>query len=187
MYRRPADGRAGDPLDLLALRYQEERAQGAFGMRRGEWIPRLNAFGSTQWDDPDVFGTSKNHWTMGFGARVEHFRWSRPVGRRSQAAPRPPRPSIQYKEAQARRVWRFGAPTALSRRRGSAWVLRKRRWAVEGEPADRRGALSTGSRKSIGAHRQGIREHKRRASAEEGDVRFQDRAEPSSVLSGFRT
>lgn len=88
--------------DLLALRYQEEAARKGLWMRRGEWIPRLNAFGSTEWHDADVFGTSKNIWTMGFALEWNIFDGLGQVGRRSQAGAAAAAASIQYKEAQAR-------------------------------------------------------------------------------------
>ena len=91
-----------DRSDLLALRYQEEAARQGLWMRRGEWIPRLNAFGSTEWDDPDVFGTSKNHWTMGFALEWNIFDGLGQWGRRSQAGAAAAAASIQYKEARAR-------------------------------------------------------------------------------------
>ena len=98
----PLTGAPADRSDLLALRYQEEAARKGLWMRRGEWIPRLNAFGSTQWDDPDVFGTSKNHWTMGFALEWNIFDGLGQWGRRSQAGAAAAAASIQYKEAQAR-------------------------------------------------------------------------------------
>lgn len=91
-----------DRSDLLALRYQEEAARKGLWMRRGEWIPRLNAFGSTQWDDPDAFGTSKNHWTMGFALEWNLFDGLGQWGRRSQAGAAAAAASIQYRDAQAR-------------------------------------------------------------------------------------
>ena len=88
--------------DLMALRYQNEAARKNLWMRRGEWIPRLNAFGLTQWDDEDVFGTTKNHWTMGFVLEWNLLdglgRW----GREGQAGAKAVAAQTQYTEARAR-------------------------------------------------------------------------------------
>jgi outer membrane protein TolC len=91
-----------DRSDLLSLRYQEEAARKGLWMRRGEWIPRLNLFGSTEWHDADAFGTSKNIWTMGFALEWNIFDGLGQWGRRSQAGAAAASASIQYKEAQAR-------------------------------------------------------------------------------------
>jgi outer membrane protein TolC len=98
----PASAAPSDRSDLLSLRYQEEAARKGLWMRRGEWIPRLNAFGTTEWHDSDVFGTSKNIWTMGFALEWNIFDGLGQAGRRGQAGAAAAAASIQYKEAQAR-------------------------------------------------------------------------------------
>lgn len=88
--------------DLMALRHQYEAARKGAWMRRTEWAPRLNAFGSNEWSDSDIFGTRRHYWSVGFVLEWNLFdglgRW----GRTKQAAARSAVARTQYREAQAR-------------------------------------------------------------------------------------
>ena len=71
--------------DLLSLHYQNEAASRGVWRSRGEWIPRLNAFGVTEWHDEDIFGTNKNHWTVGVLLEWSVFDGLGQWGRKNQA------------------------------------------------------------------------------------------------------
>jgi outer membrane protein len=96
------DATADNRSDLLALHYQAEAAHSNLWMRKGEWIPRVNAFGSTEWNDENVFGTRKNIWTLGLSLEWNIFdglgRW----GRQTEAGAAAAAASLRYKDALAR-------------------------------------------------------------------------------------
>jgi outer membrane protein TolC len=91
-----------DRSDLMALRHQTEAARKNLWVRRGEWIPRLNLFGVTQWDDEAVFGTTKNHWTAGFVLEWRLLDGLGQRGRAGQAGAKAAAAETQYREARAR-------------------------------------------------------------------------------------
>jgi outer membrane protein TolC len=62
----PMDTIPTNRADLVALRFQSEAADRGVWMRRSEWIPRLNAFGITEWNSDQIFNTRNNNWTFGF-------------------------------------------------------------------------------------------------------------------------
>ena len=88
--------------DLLSLHYQNEAASRGVWRSRGEWIPRLNAFGVTEWHDEDIFGTNKNHWTVGVLLEWSVFDGLGQWGRKNQANALAAATRIRYREAQAR-------------------------------------------------------------------------------------
>jgi outer membrane protein len=88
--------------DLMALRYQDEAARKSAWMRKSEWVPRLNAFGSTEWHDEDAFGTNRNIWNVGFMLEWNLFDGLGTLGRTRQADARSAAARTQYREALSR-------------------------------------------------------------------------------------
>ena len=98
----PLDTVPAGRSDLLALQYMDEAAGRGVWMRRGEWIPRLNAFGMTEWHDENVFGTKKNIWTVGVMLEWSVFDGLGQWGRKNQSNAVAAAARAQYREAQAR-------------------------------------------------------------------------------------
>jgi outer membrane protein TolC len=98
----PADTIPENRADLLALRYQSEAARKGLWSRWGEWLPRMNAFGSTEWNDADAFGTNKNNWTVGVVLEWKILDGLGRVGRGNEASARSAAARTQYSEARAR-------------------------------------------------------------------------------------
>ncbi len=98
----PLDTIPAGRSDLLALYYADEAAGRGVWMQRGEWIPRLNAFGVTEWHDENIFGTNKNHWTVGVLLEWSVFDGLGQWGRKNEANALAAATRAQYREAQAR-------------------------------------------------------------------------------------
>jgi outer membrane protein len=92
------EGRA----DLRAFRYQQEAASRSERAKKTEWLPRMNAFGSTEWSDEDAFGTSRNYWTAGLVLEWSLFEGFGKWGRANQAAARSAAARTRLREAEAR-------------------------------------------------------------------------------------
>jgi outer membrane protein TolC len=88
--------------DLQALYYKNEAMNRQVWMSRGEWIPRLNAFGVTEWHDEKIFGTKKNHWTVGVLLEWSVLDGLGQWGRKNQANAAAAAAWAEYSEAQAR-------------------------------------------------------------------------------------
>jgi outer membrane protein TolC len=88
--------------DLLALKYRSEAARKSAWAQRADWLPRMNAFGSTEWNDAGAFGTGKNHWTAGVVLEWKILDGLGRVGRADQAHARAAAARTHYSEARAR-------------------------------------------------------------------------------------
>jgi outer membrane protein len=98
----PLDTIPAGRSDLVAFRYQDEAARRETWMRRAEWVPRLNAFGSTEWSGEEIFATRRNYWSVGFMLEWNLFDGLGTWGRAKQAAARSAAAQTQYREARAR-------------------------------------------------------------------------------------
>lgn len=98
----PLDTVPAGRADLMALKHQRQAAGQEARMRKAEWVPSLNAFGSTEWSDEDIFATEKNYWSVGVVLEWSLFDGLGNWGRARQAAARSAAAQTQYREAAAR-------------------------------------------------------------------------------------
>jgi outer membrane protein len=88
--------------DLRALEYLAASAHRRSWMRRGEWIPKLNAFGTWQWNASAAFGQDASDWTVGVQLEWNLFDGLGKFGRARQAGAAAAEAGVQYRQALAR-------------------------------------------------------------------------------------
>jgi outer membrane protein TolC len=98
----PPDTIPTNRADLVALRFQSEAADRGVWMRRSEWIPRLNAFGVTEWNSDEIFNTRHNNWTFGFLLEWSLLDGLGQWGRKQQADAKSAAARAQYREAKTK-------------------------------------------------------------------------------------
>lgn len=98
----PLDTVPAGRADLMAMRFAHQAARRSERAGKTEWVPRLNAFGSTEWSDDEIFGTGRNYWTAGFVLEWNLFDGLGKWGRAKQAAARSNAALTRVKEAEAR-------------------------------------------------------------------------------------
>lgn len=71
--------------DLLAYQKQIEAGENMVKSNKMKFFPRLNAFGATEWNDDQLFGTSANNYTVGASLSWSLFNGYKNAGSVQQA------------------------------------------------------------------------------------------------------
>lgn len=85
--------------DLLALQSQASAARRSLWASRGAWLPRLNAFGTHEWNSPEGFNKDATNWTVGVQLSWNIFDGFGHLGRVQQNAARLRQVKYQYRQA----------------------------------------------------------------------------------------
>jgi len=88
--------------DLRALRFQATAARRSVWLKRGNWFPRLNAFGSVEHNSSQAFRTNGSIWTVGVQLQWRLFDGFGNLGRSRQAAAKAKEIDIRYQQAAER-------------------------------------------------------------------------------------
>ena len=91
---------AANRHDLVALGFQQKAAHRNLWIKRGSWIPRLNAFGGWEWNGAKLFEQNASNWTVGLQLQWNIFSGLGHFGRSKQAAAEKEIVQIQYRQAE---------------------------------------------------------------------------------------
>lgn len=86
--------------DLQALRFQSQAAQRNLWMTRSNWVPRLNAFGSVEWNSSQAFRQDGSSWALGLQLQWQFFDGLGTFGRSKRAAAEAEVVDVQVRQAQ---------------------------------------------------------------------------------------
>ncbi len=84
--------------DMRALRRQIDAARQTVGARRMAFVPSLNLFGSYDWNDSALLGTSGQGWTVGATLRWNPFQGFEQTGALQQAQAELRRATLAYED-----------------------------------------------------------------------------------------
>lgn len=85
--------------DVQALHFQQVAAHRQLKAARSAWFPRLNAFGSYEWNDNRFFGQDASNWMIGVQLSWKLFDGLGNWGRHHQASARVREATIAYQQA----------------------------------------------------------------------------------------
>jgi len=85
--------------DLRALDLQLKAARRGVMMQRSGWAPRLNGFGSVEWNASEAFSKDASNWAFGFQLQWRVFEGFGIWGRSRQAAARSEEVEIRQRQA----------------------------------------------------------------------------------------
>ncbi len=91
--------------DLLALKFQQKATSHALAMQRSSFLPRLNGFGSIEWNATEAFKKDASSWAVGLQLQWSIFQGFGNWGRSKQAAAENRQTEIKYEEAEATAKW----------------------------------------------------------------------------------
>lgn len=91
--------------DLIALKFQQKAASRALAMQRSSFLPRLNGFGSIEWNATEAFKKDASSWAVGLQLQWNIFQGFGNWGRSKQAAAEKRQTEIKYEEAEATAKW----------------------------------------------------------------------------------
>lgn len=91
--------------DLLALKFQQKAASRALAMQRSSFLPRLNGFGSIEWNATEAFKKDASSWAVGLQLQWNIFQGFGNWGRSKQASAEKHQTEIKYEEAEATAKW----------------------------------------------------------------------------------
>ena len=85
--------------DLRAIRFQTKAASRNLWMKRSSWMPRLNAFGTVEWNAADAFNKGNSSWIYGAQLQWNFFEGFAKFGRSKQASAKKEEAEIQFRQA----------------------------------------------------------------------------------------
>ena len=85
--------------DLRAIRFQTKAAARNLWMKRSSWMPRLNAFGTVEWNAADAFNKGSSSWIYGAQLQWNFFEGFAKFGRSKQASAKKEEAEIQFRQA----------------------------------------------------------------------------------------
>lgn len=90
--------------DLRAIELQTRAANRNLSMKQSSWVPRLNAFGTVEWNASEAFSKDASNWAMGFQLQWNLFDGLGKFGRSRQTAAQKEEAEVRYRqmEEQAR-------------------------------------------------------------------------------------
>jgi len=95
-----APGLSLERSDLQAMRFQLKAASRNHWMQRSTWVPRLNAFGTFEWNASEAFHKDATSWIIGVQLRWDLFGGFGKFGRSKQAAAKKEQAAVQYQRAE---------------------------------------------------------------------------------------
>lgn len=96
------DGQAQvtDRSDLRALHFQTLAARRNLGMKRSGWLPRVNAFGTVEWNASQAFSKNASNWALGVQLQWKLFDGLGHWGRAKQAKAQVEEAQVHLRQAE---------------------------------------------------------------------------------------
>lgn len=88
--------------DLRAVELQVKAASRNLRMKRGAWVPGLNAFGAVEWNASRAFKKEASNWAVGLRLQWNLFEGFGTFGRSKQARAQKEQADVRYRQAAER-------------------------------------------------------------------------------------